>query len=253
MDIATIFGILGGLGVISVAIGPARLGYFLDLTSFLIVLGGTFAAFTVNYPLRDLAGSIGIAIKTVFNNSPSTDQIIDQIIKFALIARKDGILALQSKIDEIQDPFFNKGLQLTIDGSNAQEVHSILSIELNKVKDRHKRGLEMMQTLGAFAPAFGMIGTLIGLVLMLQKLDDPSTIGPSMAIALLTTFYGALMANLIFLPLAGKLKKISFDELLALELIIEGMAAITEGMNPRMIEQKLNSFIPPSKRRSHFG
>jgi chemotaxis protein MotA len=252
MDIATVIGVVAGLGIIGAAIGTTNLVFFLDLTSFLIVLGGTFAAFMVNYPMKDLIGFTGISMKTLFYKTSGPNDVIPQLLDFAGRARRDGILALQSVMGTVEDPFMQKGLQLAIDGAEPQAILKILETEVEYTKERHQRGLEMMQTLGTFAPAFGMIGTLVGLVLMLQKLDDPSTIGPSMSIALITTFYGALMANLMFLPMAGKLKKRNNDEVVVQELLVEGIISIANGDNPRIIEQKLNAFLLPKLREDHF-
>ncbi len=252
MDITTILGILGGLGLIGAAIGPASLKYFIDITSFLIVIGGTMAAFAVNYPMKDLIAFIAIMMKTVFYKTTAPGEVIPQILDFAGRARRDGILALQAVVGSVEEPFMQKGIQLAIDGTEPQQIMKIMETEAEYVKERHRLGMEMMQTLGTFSPAMGMIGTLVGLVLMLQKLDDPSTIGPAMAIALITTFYGALMANLIFLPMAGKLKKRAADENMIKELIIEGVISITNGDNPRIIEQKLNAFLLPKLRENNF-
>lgn len=252
MDIATIIGVVGGLAVISAAIGPSQLTVFVSVPSFLIVIGGTLAAVMVNYPLSDLFTMIGVLKKTMLYKTQSPKQIIPTILDFATRARRDGILALQSVMGQVDDPFLSRGLQLAIDGAEPQMIMKILETEVEYIKERHRIGAEMAQTFGTFLPAFGMIGTLIGLVLMLQKLDDPSTIGPSMAIALITTFYGALLANLVFLPMAGKLKKRSADETVVKELIMEGVISIASGDNPRLIEQKLHAFLLPKLRESQF-
>jgi len=164
-------------------------------------------------------------------------------------ARKGGILALESSIKEVGDQYFAKGLQLVVDGIEINSVRNVLEKDIEYSSDRHRLGAEVFVTIGTFAPALGMIGTLIGLVQMLQNLEDPSQIGPSMAVALLTTFYGTLVANLIFLPIAGKLKTRSKEEMLVKELIMEGVISIASGENPRIMEQKLQSFIPPKSRK----
>lgn len=252
MDLATIVGIIGGLAIISAAIGPAQIVYFISVPSFLIVIGGTTAAVLVNYPFSDVVTMISVLKKTLTYRIQSPKEIIPMIIDYATRARRDGILALQSVMGQIEDPFMSRGIQLAIDGAEPQTILKILETEVEYIKERHRIGAEMAQTFGTFLPAFGMIGTLVGLVLMLQKLDDPSTIGPAMAIALITTFYGALMANLIFLPMAGKLKKRSADETLVKELITEGIISIASGDNPRIIEQKLHVFLLPKLRESQF-
>ncbi len=252
MDLATIIGIIAGLGVIASAIGVENLTIFISIPSFLIVVGGTVCAIMVNYPLADLGTMINVIKKTLFYSVPNPRDIIPMLVDFGSKARRDGILVLQSVTKDIDDPFVGQGIQLAIDGAEPQMILKILETEVEYVKERHKLGAQMAEAIGTFMPAFGMVGTLVGLVLMLQSLDDPSTIGPSMAIALITTFYGALMANLIFLPMAGKLKKRSADEVLVKELIIEGIVSIASGDNPRIMEQKLHAFLLPKLRQSQF-
>ncbi|MFP4070709.1 MAG: motility protein A, partial [Desulfovibrionales bacterium] len=162
---------------------------------------------------------------------------------------REGILSLEPLLKDIDDDFLRKGLQLTVDGLEPQTIQEILETEISYLEDRHDSGAELMTIMGTFAPAMGMIGTVIGLVQMLQTMDDPSTIGPAMAIALLTTFYGAVLANLVFIPLAGKLKTRSREEILLREMIMEGVLSISKGENPRIIEEKLNSYIPPKLRQ----
>ncbi len=252
MDIATVIGIVGGLGIIAFAIGPAQLGIFIDVTSFLIVVLGTFSAVFVSYPMPDVIAMVGVLNKTLFYQTKSPDEVIPQLLEYAGTARRDGILALQPVMSSVDDPFMNLGLQLAIDGAEPQAIMKILETEIEYVRERHKTGMDMAMNLATLSPAFGMIGTLVGLVLMLQKLDDPSSIGPAMAIALITTFYGALMANLLFMPMAGKLKKRSTDEMLVKEIMLEGISSIASGDNPRMIEQKLNAFLIPKMRKTVF-
>jgi chemotaxis protein MotA len=206
----------------------------------------------VNYTFKDVLSTVGVVKKTVFGSFPAAETIIPLLVDFGQKARRDGILVLQNETDKIKDPFILKGVQLAIDGMEPQIINAILENEIDHIKERHKAGYQIVLTFGTFAPAFGMIGTLIGLVLMLQQMDDPSKIGPAMSIALITTFYGAVLANLVFLPLAGKLKKKSEDEMLTLELAQEGIVAIAAGDNPRIIEQKLHGYLIPGKRKSVF-
>ncbi len=252
MDIATLLGLLSGLGIIAFAIGPEQLGIFIDVTSFLIVVVGTIAAIMVNYPLKDLGVMIAVGMKTLFYKTNAPEDVIPSMVEYAGTARRDGILALQSVMGQLDNDFMKLGLQLAIDGAEPQSIMKILETEIEYVKGRHKDGIDMFMALATLAPAFGMIGTLVGLVLMLQKLDDPSSIGPAMAIALITTFYGALMANLFFMPMAGKLKKRDTDEIMVMELVLEGIISIASGDNPRLIEQKLNAFLLPKLRKSSF-
>ncbi|HEB72829.1 MAG TPA: motility protein A [Nitrospirae bacterium] len=252
MDLSTIVGVVGGLGVIIGAIGPSKLIIFVSLPSFLIVVVGSMGAFLVNYPFADVKIFISVLMKTLKYKTAEPDEIIPMLIDFGGKARRDGILVLQQESKNIDNPFLNKGIQLAIDGTEPQMILKILETEVEYVKERHRLGAEMSTAFGTYLPALGMIGTLVGLVLMLQSLDDPSTIGPSMAIALITTFYGALLANLMFLPMAGKLKKRSADETLLMELMIEGIVSIASGDNPRIMEQKLHAFLLPKLRKSQF-
>jgi len=252
MDLSTIVGIVGGLGVIIGAIGTDKLVVFVSLPSFLIVVVGSVGAFLVNYPFADVKIFISVLMKTLKYKTAEPDEIIPMLIDFGGKARRDGILVLQQESKNIDNTFLSKGIQLAIDGTEPQMILKILETEVEYVKERHRLGAEMSTAFGTYLPALGMIGTLVGLVLMLQSLDDPSTIGPSMAIALITTFYGALLANLIFLPMAGKLKKRSADETLLMEVMIEGIVSIASGDNPRIMEQKLHAFLLPKLRKSQF-
>ena len=252
MDLATIAGLLAGLGLIIAAIGGENLVFFISIPSVLVVLGGTFSAVMVNYPFKDIISAIGVVKKTIFGITENPEKIIPLLVELGQKARRDGILVLQNETGRIESPFLQKGIQLAIDGMEPQIIHAILDNEIDNVKGRHKAGYEIVLTFGIFAPAFGMIGTLIGLVLMLQQMDDPSKIGPSMSIALITTFYGAVMSNLVFMPMAGKLKKKSADEILNLELSLEGVISIAAGDNPRVLEQKLHGYLMPKFRKSSF-
>jgi chemotaxis protein MotA len=155
-------------------------------------------------------------------------------------------------VKNIKDEFLGKGLQLSVDGLEPQAIENIMDTEVDYLRDRHSLGAEIFSTMGTFAPALGMIGTLIGLVQMLQAMDDPSSIGPAMAVALLTTFYGSVMANLVYMPLAGKLRTRSKEETLTKEMIIQGVISLTKGENPRILEQKMLAFMPPKERKSSF-
>jgi len=176
--------------------------------------------------------------------------VIDKLVSYATVARREGILALESQVSDAGDEFLEKSVQLAIDGTAPELIKDILTTELAFMEDRHAMGQSILIAMGTFAPAFGMIGTLVGLVTMLVSLDDPSSIGSGMAIALLTTLYGAVMANLVFLPAAGKLKVRTNGELLTKEVIIEGILSIQSGDNPRIVEQKLKAFVAPSLRES---
>lgn len=249
MDLATIIGIFSGIGLIFTTIYlQGSLSSFIEVGSIFVVVGGTVAATLINYPFREILSVVGV-VKNAFT---ATDQnpkdAIKTITEFAELARREGILALESKIQDVDEPFLKQALQLAIDGTEPDLMRSILGTELSYLQQRHDLGQGIFKSMGTYAPAFGMIGTLIGLVIMLANMEDPSTIGPAMAIALITTFYGAVLANLIFLPISGKLKERSKQEVLIKELVMEGVFSLQSGENPRIIEQKLVSFIPPKFR-----
>ena len=250
LDLATIVGILVGLAFIIMGImQDGEISTFFSFASILIVLGGTFAATFVAYPLIVVVDSIKVVRKAFSVHSNEAGFIISKIIVLANTARKEGLLALEEASEEIDDPFLQKGVMLVVDGTDPELVRNLLETELSFVEERHKEGQGIFEVMGTFAPAFGMIGTLIGLINMLRRLDDPSTIGPSMAVALITTFYGSLLANLIFLPIANKLKFRSREEILLKEIMLEGLLSIQAGENPRIIEEKLKAFLPPKIRK----
>jgi chemotaxis protein MotA len=253
MDLATIIGIVSAFAlVISAMVMGGDIAMFIDPKSVLIVIGGTVGVTLVNYPLRDILKVIGIVQKVIFEKSLPMGQLIGQFVEYATRARREGILALENTMKEVSDPFLSKGLQLTIDGLEPASIKEIMETEIDYVAERHRLGAEIFMTMGTFAPAMGMVGTLIGLVQMLQSMDDPSSIGPAMAVAILTTFYGSVMANMVFLPISGKLKNRSSEEVMAMEITINGVLSIARGDNPRVIEQKLHSFLPPGQRQSVF-
>lgn len=251
MDIATVIGLLVAFGLVGMAIGGGILS-FIDVPSILIVVGGTIGVVLVGYPLANVLGMVGIIIKTFMYKVDSASDTIVKLVELAQVVRKEGILALESRVGEVENQFMANGLQMAIDGQEPSDIEDILYMEMDKLTDRHTRGADMLTALGTYAPSMGMIGTLVGLVLMLQNMSDPSSIGPSMSVALLTTFYGALMANIIFLPMAGKLKARSKEEMLVMEIILTGVQSLVAGENPRVMEQKLLGYLPPKERKSSF-
>jgi chemotaxis protein MotA len=250
MDIATIVGILSATGLVLGAIFMGSgLNVFINIPALCIVVGGTIGVTLVAYPLKDFLSVIKVVQKAIFTKNISATELISKFTDFANKTRKEGILALESEIKEVTDEFLKKGVQLSIDGLEPQQIQNILDTEIDFVRDRHKLGADLFTSMGTFAPAMGMIGTLIGLVQMLQSMDDPSTIGPAMAVALLTTFYGSLMANICCMPIAGKLKTRSKEEMLTKEMTIQGIISLSNGDNPRILEQKLLAFLPPVKEK----
>lgn len=251
MDIATLIGLVSAFGLVGYAIAAGvGLAAFIDMQSLLIVLGGTFGATLVTYPLDKVINAGKVAKNAFSYKLIDPRSVITQMIDFSNRARREGILALEEAVNDTDNPFLKKGIQLAVDGEDPQAIENILDNEISWLKDRHRIGAEVFSTMGALAPALGLVGTLIGLVGMLQNMDDPSTIGPSMAVALLTTFYGAVFANLLFNPVAGKLRTRSSEEVLVWELTREGVLAISAGDNPRMVEQRLNAFLAPRLRHT---
>jgi chemotaxis protein MotA len=254
MDLSTLLGVFGAFALVVLAIAQGGgVLLFVNVPSAIIVFGGTLGATLVHYPFKDVFSTFSVVKKTLFHEEADPGQRIEQLVRFAGKARKEGILSLQSVMNEVSDSFFVKGLQMAVDGQEPEALKAILRKEIEYIQDRHEKGGEILIAMGNYAPALGMIGTLIGLVQMLQTMDDPSTIGPAMAIALLTTLYGALTANLLCIPMAGKLKNRSQEEILNKTLVSEGIGMILEGSNPRIIEQKLHVFVAPKKRQSNFN
>ncbi|MBW1715891.1 MAG: MotA/TolQ/ExbB proton channel family protein [Deltaproteobacteria bacterium] len=251
MDIATILGVISAFGLVFIAIfmgGGIQL--FINIPSLMIVVGGTLGATMINYPLKDVFGVFKVVKKALFAKSIPVNELIKRFIVFAQKSRKEGILTLEGEIKNESDEFLKKGVQLAIDGLEPQEISNILETEVDFVRTRHQLGAEIFSSMGTYSPALGMIGTLIGLVQMLQTMDDPSRIGPAMAVALLTTFYGSIISNIVCLPIAGKLRTRSKEEVLTKEMAIQGIASLSNGDNPRILEQKLHAFIPPNQRES---
>lgn len=252
MDITTVVGTVLGFGLVffAMATGPGGLAIFIDVPSVMIVFGGTIAVTLMNFPIGVLRNLVKVMIRTILFKLTSPAEEIDRIIEYANLARREGLLALETKLQEVDDRFFAKGVQLVIDGFPADTVRDIMELEAEWQRQRHSEGKKMLDALGAFAPAFGMIGTLVGLVQMLQNLSDPSKIGGGMATALLTTLYGAMAANMTFIPLAGKLEVRAGEEALLRELMIEGIVAIQSGDGPQLIKERLKSFVAPRAREA---
>ena len=250
MDLATLIGILLGFGfmLMGIMLGGS-LSSFWDTPSVVIVLGGTIAGTLVAFPLNKMKQAMPVLKKAFSSKELEPGDTISKIIDLANTARREGLLALEEASESLDDDFLQKGVMLIVDGTDPELVRNILETELAFLESRHSSGRGLFEMMGSLAPAFGMIGTLIGLVQMLQKLDDPSTIGPSMAVALITTFYGSVLANLIFIPIAAKLKVRSGEEILIKEIMVEGLLSIQAGENPRIIEEKLKAFLPPTTRK----
>ncbi len=249
MDIATIIGILLGFMVIITAI-VAGGGWqmFIHIPSMGITIGGMLCATLIHFSLPQFLGIFSIVKKTIIAKIPSQTELVQKMVNFAAINRRDGALALEQEIPNLDNSFFIKGLQMLVDGRDAEQIRDFMSIEIQYLENRHSTGKKILEFMGSAAPAFGMIGTLIGLVQMLRNLDSPESIGAGMAVALLTTFYGALSANLVFIPLAGKLGIYSKAETTAIEMIVEGICAIAQGDNPTIVREKMQAFISQGRR-----
>ena len=249
MDIATIIGISLGIGFIMMAIllgGDMMLFY--NVPSILVVLGGTTATIFIRYPLRNVYDVVPVLKKTLFYPLEDQSGVITQFVQLSQIARKEGLLALERV--QFEDAFLAKGINYCVDGAETHQIEGILSKEIFYLKARHQSGADMLKALEISAPAFGMIGTLIGLVNMLANMDDPKSIGPAMAVAILTTLYGAVIANLIALPLKDKLAYYNEKEVNLRNLMLEGILGLKRGENPRMLEESLHTFLAPADREA---
>ncbi|PHV71748.1 motility protein A [Sporanaerobium hydrogeniformans] len=252
MDIATVIGLVSGTVFIllSIVFSGGRLGLFVDIPSVMIVFGGTLAALLVSYPLKRFLAALK-TVKHAFSSKESDPTaVITQINELALAARKEGLLALEEIAQGMDDAFLQKGILLIVDGTDAELLRSILETEIAFVENRHKDNQGFWATVAELGPAWGMIGTLIGLIAMLDSLDDPTTIGPKMSVALITTLYGSLLANFFATPVSSKLKGISDQEVLHKQVMIEGLLSIQAGENPRVIEEKLKAFLSPAMRKN---
>ena len=249
MDIATVIGlILGVIVVIGAVVLGGSPGMFIEPVSVVVVIIGTISAVFTSFPLRRILGLVPVLLKTLDDKTPDLNGLITQLVGFAEIARRDGILSLENHMEHMNDPFIVQGVQMAVDGTDPELIEQIMEADLENLMDRHATSKKILDAAGRFAPAFGMIGTLIGLVSMLGDMEDPSGIGAGMAVALLTTLYGAIMANVVFLPLADKLSLKSEEEVLVKSVIIRGVMSIQAGDNPRVVEQKLRTFLPPKQR-----
>ncbi len=249
MDIATIIGVcLGFMVVVGAIIAGGGATMFIHIPSLSITIGGMLCATMIHFSLPQFLGIFSIIKKTIFTKIPSQSELIQRMVNYAAINRRDGALALEQEISKVNDVFLVKSLQMLVDGRDCDEIREIMELEIENLSERHGNGKKILEFMGAAAPAFGMIGTLIGLIQMLRSLESPESIGAGMAVALLTTFYGAFAANLIFIPLAGKLGIYSQSEGMALAMITEGVCAIARGENPTAVREKMQAFLSHGRR-----
>lgn len=251
MDLGSLFGFLATWALVFWALlSGGDLMIFYDFPSVILVLGGSITTLFACYPPRYLKSVFKVVMKGFLTKPQSIETLIAQIVSFAEAARKDGILSLENKTREIKDPFLVAGIQMAVDGTDPEMIEEILTNEVDNMTERHALGKAILDSYGKYGPAFGMIGTLVGLVIMLQNMDDPSKIGPGMAVAILTTLYGALIANVFAGPLGDRIARRSAEEAMYKTVVIKGVMAIQSGDNPRLVEQKLRTFLPPSLRKS---
>jgi len=254
VDFATLLGVGGAFAMIAAAMMlSGQAGAFLDIPSVLIVLGGTFLVTTISFSLSEIVRAQGLMLRAAVYQAETPENAVWQALYLADLARKRGRLALQNVTDQLQDaPFLYRAIMMVVDGVPAEEVERMLSRDAEASFERHQRSAGILRRAGEVAPAMGLIGTLIGLVQMLGNLDDPSSIGPAMAVALLTTFYGAVLANMVFNPLAGKLERNAHIEATVCQIYTIGAASISRQENPRRLEMMLNTILPPDNRVAFF-
>lgn len=254
MDLATLLGLGGGFALVSAAIlmGGSFKAFF-DLPSVLIVVGGTLGIVLTCFTLGEVGRTAKVVAKTVFHGLEDPATAALQVLQLAESARKAGVLALQPAVASLADtPFLQKGISMVVDGTPGEEVEAILRRDILATQQRHAKSASVLKKAAEFSPAMGLIGTLIGLIQMLGNLSNPASIGPSMAVALITTFYGAILSNMVFAPLATKLERNSHEETLVSSVYMLGAASIGRQENPRRLEMLLNSILPPAKRVKYF-
>lgn len=251
MDLATLIGIVMGLLLICGSILAGGSGdAFIHIPSLMITLGGTLSALLITYPLGKVKATLAIAQKSIKSPDMDVSPWYSTVVKLATVAKRDGMLALEEQIGDIDDPFLKLGVQMMVDGTNPEVMTTVLDQEIATMEERHLVGHSIFKNLGTYAPAFGMIGTLIGLVQMLRNLSDPSQIGAGMAVALLTTFYGAFFANLFCVPIQGKLEQRTAEEVTLKRMLLTGILSIQSGDSPRVVGQKLLTYVPPGQREA---
>jgi chemotaxis protein MotA len=250
MDLLTIIGIVLSLGAIlgGQVLEGGHLGSIMQLTAFIIVMGGTVGAVMVNYPMPVFLKALSNAKMVFFNVHVNSKAMIAQIVELATLSRKQGLLALEGKLKTMTDPFLQKGLQLVIDGTEAKSIREILEIEVEQFEEENTLSGKVYESLGGYAPTIGILGAVLGLIHVMENLADPSKLGSGIAVAFVATIYGVGAANLFFLPMGGKIKMKTKELVLARQLIIEGLVSLAQAENPKMIEEKLNGYLPESQR-----
>ncbi|MUV39293.1 putative 29.3 kDa protein in ccpA 3'region [Lentibacillus sp. JNUCC-1] len=247
-DILTPIGITLGFIMIMLAIlskgGGEGIRSFLDVASIFVVIGGLGASMLISFKMDQIKLTNSVIKEAFHQNEQRLPELIHLFVRLSERARREGLLALENELEEVEDPFIKKGVLLAVDGIEPDIITDIMNAEITAMEERHYKGRSIIEKAGEYAPAWGMIGTLVGLVLMLNSLQDPTTLGPNMAVALLTTLYGTVLSNLIFIPMAGKLESKTEEELFIKQVIIEGVIGVQSGQNPRILEEKLSAFLP---------
>lgn len=252
LDIATIGGIVLAFAMIGLGLG-SNLGIYVSYSSLFIVIGGTLGSFFVAYPLDKAMKLFSVMASTLFYKPINMTQSIRELVTFSEKARREGLLSLEQDVEKVEDPFMKKGLQLVVDGIDPELLQTMLETDMDLAEEEMATQKSMMDTGAALAPAFGMIGTLIGLIQMLTQLNDPSTLGPAMGVALITTFYGAILAYILFMPMGEKLARRSQTVMRFRRMILEGILSIQSGDNPRILEEKLKSFLTEKELQGYMG
>ena len=256
MDISTIVGLILAFSAMGGALaimashggGSVNLAGFIDPPAIIMVIGGALTVALVGFPMRRVLAMAKTLLKLFVYTPENPAGLIDQIVKLAEVARRDGLLALENKAKEIENPFIALGIQMAVDGIKPETVEEVMRTEIESMQGRHHEAKKVLETIGRCGPAFGLVATLLGLILMLGNLSNAEAIGPSMAMALIGTLYGVATANFFAIPMAEKLGCLSHEESLAKEIIVRGVLAIQSGDSPRIVQQKLNTFLPPKLR-----
>ena len=250
MDLLTVIGFLLAIGALvgGQLLEGGHLGSIVQLTAAVIVIGGTVGAVMVNYPTAIFLKALTNSKMIFFNVHVDSRAMIVQIVQLATLSRKQGLLALEDKLKTLKDPFLKKGLQLVIDGTEAKAIREILEIEVEQFEDENNLSGKVYESLGGFAPTIGILGAVLGLIHVMENLADPSKLGSGIAVAFVATIYGVGSANLLFLPMGGKIKLKTRELVLARQLIIEGLVSLSQAENPKMIEEKLSGYLPESQR-----
>jgi len=249
MDLATVIGvILGFVVIIGTILSEGELGLFFNIPALAIVFGGMTCATMIHFSMSQFLGIFSVVKKALFHKAVPPQELIRNMVNYAAINRRDGALALEQEIPKIKDSFLVRALQMLIDGQKEEDIRELLGLEIQYLQERHGTGKKILEFMGSSCPSFAMVGTLIGLVSMLSKMENPEEVGRGMAVALVCTFYGALFANLLFLPLGGKLGQHSKSEILSMDMIVEGVCGIANGESPTEIREKMQVFVSAKRR-----